>query len=369
MWLALAASCGGTPAGASGAAPAGEEGRSLAAGAGAEPSSEPDGARPAEAPTAGQPAPGASRSGAERAPESAALDEGSSAPGAGASAPGAPSPDAEASAGEGDEPASSGEGEPSGESPPAQAEPPEEGAAAEPAPPAPAPPAPPAPTTLFIAGDSTVMTYVDTAAVGEIAGWGQMIGAFFRDEVRVDNRAIGGRTARRFIDEGRLAELAADLGAGDHLLVQWGTNDGNRTATYELDGQTIPYFLDPATDFKAYLMRYVEVARAAGATLVFVTPPPRNSAYCTGGNGTGGHAQAMRELAADEGLALADLNQKSVEYLRAICPSPEPEDFFLLRADGSVDGTHFQENGARVLARLVAEGLVETGLPLSNLLR
>jgi lysophospholipase L1-like esterase len=47
-------------------------------------------------------------------------------------------------------------------------------------------------------------------------------------------------------------------------------------------------------------------------------------------------------------------------------PSPTPENFFLLRADGSVDGTHFQENGARVLAGLVADGLEDSGVALAQ---
>ncbi len=102
---------------------------------------------------------------------------------------------------------------------------------------------------------------------------------------------------------------------------------------------------------------------------MFVTPPPRNSAYCTGGNGTGAHATALRELGAAEQVAVADLNQKSVEYLKAICPAPTPENFFLLRADGSVDGTHFQENGARNLAEPVAEGLREPGVPVAERLK
>lgn len=224
------------------------------------------------------------------------------------------------------------------------------------------PAAPTAPSTIFIAGDSTVQTYRDTPSPSDQAGWGQMIGAHVAALARVDNRAIGGRTARRFIDEGRLTEIVEELAAGDYLFVQFGTNDGHRTATYEIDGETIRYFLDPATDFKAYLTRYVEVARELGATPVLVTPPPRNSAYCTGGNGTGAHAQAMRELGLALDVTVLDLNALTVEYLRAICPAPVPEDFFLLRADGSVDGTHFQENGARILARLVAEAAHEAGL-------
>jgi lysophospholipase L1-like esterase len=229
--------------------------------------------------------------------------------------------------------------------------------------------APASPVTVFVAGDSTVQTYVDTASPNDQAGWGQMLQAYFRANATVDNRAIGGRTARRFIEEGRLDDILADLRAGDYLLVQFGTNDSNTTATYDLNGQTIPYFLDANTDFKTYLMRYVDGARSKSATPVLVTPPPRNSAYCTGGNGLAAYAQAMRDLAAAQSIALDDLNAKTVAYLRAICPAPTPEDFFLLRPDGTVDGTHFQENGARILARFVADGIRESGIPLAQYLQ
>ena len=243
-----------------------------------------------------------------------------------------------------------------------------EGASPDAGAPAPSPvadagPATPAgPVRVFLAGDSIVQTYADTPSDIDQAGWGQMLHEYFDAAVSIENHAIGGRTARRFIDEGRLDALTAELAAGDYLLVQFGTNDGNRTATYEIDGQTIPYFLEPATDFKAYLERYVDAARERGASPVFVTPTPRNSAYCTGGNGTGGHASAMRELGQALAVPVVDLNARSVTYLQAICPAPTPEDFFLLRPDGSVDGTHFQENGARILAGFVADELVARGL-------
>jgi lysophospholipase L1-like esterase len=238
------------------------------------------------------------------------------------------------------------------------------GGASNPPPGTPAAP-PVGPITIFIAGDSTVQTYADTASDRDQAGWGQMLAPhLLGGDTAIDNRAIGGRTARRFIDEGRLDEILPELSPGDYLLVQFGTNDGNRTATYALGDQMIPYFLDPATDFKSYLQQYLDGARAHGAIPVLVTPPPRNSAYCTGGNGTGAHAQAMRELGSAQGVSVVDLNTASVNYLKAICPAPTPENFFLLRADGTVDGTHFQENGARILAGFVASGLraAEPGL-------
>lgn len=218
--------------------------------------------------------------------------------------------------------------------------------------------------SVFIAGDSTVSEYADTASVSDQAGWGQMFAAHYDERVTVENHAIGGRTARRFIDEGRLDAIWNEISAGDFLLVQFGTNDGHQTATYEINGQTIPYYLDPATDFKTYLRFYIEGAHDRDVEIIFVTPPPRNSAYCTGGNGTGAHAQAMRDLGEEEGVGVADLNQKSVTFLTAICPAPTPEDFFLLRGDGSVDGTHFQENGARILSSMVADGVGEVGAAL-----
>lgn len=225
------------------------------------------------------------------------------------------------------------------------------------------------PIKVFIAGDSTVSTYADTASANDQAGWGQMLPLQYNNQVTVDNRAIGGRSARRFIDEGHLDAIWRDSRAGDYVLVQFGTNDGHRTATYTINGQTIPYYLEPQTDFKSWLQKYVDGAKARELKLVFVTPPPRNSAYCTGGNGTGAHAQAMRELAAVNGVPLVDLNAKLVTYLMNICPAPVPENFFLLRADGTVDGTHFQEHGARVMSSMVADGMAEAALAIDQFRR
>lgn len=224
--------------------------------------------------------------------------------------------------------------------------------------------APPAlPSHVFVAGDSTVANYADTPSPNDQAGWGQMLSLYLPPEVTVDNRARGGRTARWFHMEGGVDAILQALTPGDLVLVQFGTNDGHATATFEIDGVTYMRYADPATDFKTHLRDYfIEPVRAAGGVLVLVTPPPRNSAYCTGGNSLAPYAQAMRELGADEDVPVVDLNTRTVEHLRAICPSPTPEDFFALRADGSVDGTHFQEHGARVLAEFVVEGLVLEGV-------
>jgi len=223
------------------------------------------------------------------------------------------------------------------------------------------------PLTVYLAGDSTVQTYTNSSI--HQAGWGQFLQATLDPKAKVDNQAIGGRTARRFIDEGRLKQISDKLKAGDYLLVQFGTNDGNKTATYELNGETIPYYLDPQTDFKTWLLEYVKVARARSASAVFVTPPPRMS--CTGdshnfGNGLGGYATAMKELGKAENVPVVDLNLRTLEYLNGIGCMAAGKDFFLIRADGTIDSTHFQEGGAQHMAEFVAAELKLLQLSLTS---
>ena len=98
-------------------------------------------------------------------------------------------------------------------------------------------------------------------------------------------------------------------------------------------------------------------------------PPPRNSAYCNGPRSLANYGQAMLDLAQTDNIKVVDLGLKTHAHLSAICPKPTTaaqEMFFKINADDSIDGTHFQENGARVMAGFVADGIDEAKLGLSN---
>jgi hypothetical protein len=68
--------------------------------------------------------------------------------------------------------------------------------------------------TAYIAGDSTVQTY-DPIAYAPQAGWGQMIDRFLADDIAVENHAIGGRSSKNFITQGRLDEILRNIRPGD----------------------------------------------------------------------------------------------------------------------------------------------------------
>jgi lysophospholipase L1-like esterase len=226
------------------------------------------------------------------------------------------------------------------------------------------------PLTIYIASDSTASDYADTASAADQAGWGQMLPALFDPRVTIVNRAAGGRTALWFYLEGGVEGVLKQIKPGDYFFVQFGTNDSNKTATFDVDGVTYPRYADPNTDFTTELLEhYIRPTRERSAEVVLVTPPPRNSAYCGKGNSLAAHSEAMRALGAAEGVTVLDLNKQTFEHLAAICPSPTPEDFFFIKSDGSVDGTHFQENGARHMAAFLGAEMVRVSHPLAGYLK
>ena len=74
----------------------------------------------------------------------------------------------------------------------------------------------------------------------------------------------------------------------------------------------------------------------------------------------------MKELGQTNAVTVVDLGARAVAYLngKADCDWASTN-FFLIRADGTVDGTHFQEMGANILAGLVVEGIRAAALPLA----
>ncbi|GIP56678.1 rhamnogalacturonan lyase family protein [Paenibacillus woosongensis] len=219
---------------------------------------------------------------------------------------------------------------------------------------------------VFLASDSTVQTY-DPYWQPQ-AGWGQMIGRYFTDDVLIDNRAIGGRSSRSFVYEGRLDEILRVIKPGDYLLVQFGHNDATISR---------PERYTSPEDFKTYLKSYVLGARQRGATPILITPVGRRDFNAATGKFNVSfpeYVKSMKEVAHELDVELVDLSASSVAYYDSI--GPEAARSVFLHVDpgvyqafpnGSADDTHFQEYGAIQIARLVASGIQQLGfMPLSE---
>ncbi len=219
--------------------------------------------------------------------------------------------------------------------------------------------------TAYLTGDSTVQTY-DPIAYAPQAGWGQMIDRFFADDIAFANHAIGGRSSKNFLTQGRLDEVLRGIRPGDYLFVQFGHND----ATQGVDDR----YASPE-DYKEYLRVYVEGARQRGATPILVTPVSRRSFNAETGLFNVSfpeYVAKMTELAVEEDVPLVDLSASSRAYLDEIGPEAAKAVFlhvdpgvFPNRPAGTVDDTHFQEYGAIQMARLVAQDVAGLDTPLA----
>ncbi len=208
--------------------------------------------------------------------------------------------------------------------------------------------------TLFIAGDSTVTDQPNEPA----ASWGQMLPRFLKPEIAVANHAESGETLKSFLSGLRLAKILSQIKAGDYLFIQFGHNDQKR--------QWPQTYVDARTTYKAYLRVYIAEARLRGATPALVTSMQRRTFDARGRiqNSHGAYPAAVREVAAEEKVALIDLDRASTAFYEALGPERAPLAF----SAGGKDATHHNNYGAYELAKAVAQGLRDSGSPLSALL-
>jgi xylan 1,4-beta-xylosidase len=220
---------------------------------------------------------------------------------------------------------------------------------------------------VFVIGDSTVKNH------GPGEGWGDALASFF-DETRIQvvNWAMGGRSSRSFIEEGRWERALAQMKRGDFVLLQFGHNDQRELTT---DRGTIPSVgtesqevVNETTTQKStvrtfgwYLRQYVRDARARGVTLIFLSPVPRN--YWSDGrlnNVMAAHARLMAQVAAEEKMPFFDLNEAVARLYSAAGQEAVTRRFFTVG-----DSTHTNAAGAEANATTVVDGLRalrETGL-------
>ncbi|MFC8200632.1 rhamnogalacturonan acetylesterase [Streptomyces sp. NPDC057298] len=223
--------------------------------------------------------------------------------------------------------------------------------------------------TVYIASDSTAQTY--NSRYYPEAGWGQKLSSYFTSNVTVANHAIGGRSSRSFIEQGRLAAIHQVIRSGDYLFVQFGHNDAtvNNPERYT----------SPA-DYKEYLRNdYIRATRARGATPVVVTPVSRRSYNASTGKfnvSFPAYVDAAKAVAREERAPLVDLAAASRVYLDGVGVEGSKGIFLWLNPgqypnfpNGVQDNTHFQERGAVEMARLVSRAVAGLGLPISGEVR
>ncbi len=229
--------------------------------------------------------------------------------------------------------------------------------------------------TIYVAGDSTACNYSN----GHFpqTGWGQVLGNYFPGGVTVQNHALGGRSSKSFIDEGRLATIFSQIQPGDYLLVQFGGNDQ----------KTDERWTDPDTTYRDYLKQYINGAKSLGAIPVILTSCTRriykNGVFDQGAN-LGKFPEAARAVASEMNVPLIDVFNYTVHLVNTSGEEGSKDIYLHLvkndprfigdsrftnsrynQQDVTADNSHFQQYGAEVIAGFIAEELDKLNLSLS----
>ena len=210
------------------------------------------------------------------------------------------------------------------------------------------------PVRIVLIGDSTVCDYkLDRPD----RGWGMFLSERFQPgTVEVVNLAAAGRSTKTFIAEGRWAKALAAKPA--YVFVQFGHNDSHASDK--------PESTDAATAYRDYLRRYIDEARAAGATPILVTPMVRRTFKPDGtlDDTLAPYAEAMKAVALEKRAAVIDLHAASRALVEPMGPD-RAQDF----ANKRGDRTHIKEKGARAMAGLVITDLPSADPKLASLLK
>ena len=218
-------------------------------------------------------------------------------------------------------------------------------------------------TTIYIAGDSTVQSY--NASYAPQQGWGYYLQSYLNG-VTVSNQSIAGRSSKSFYDNGRLDTILGTIKSGDYLMVQFAINDADYTKS-ERYAPVCGKVQNPDNgSFEFYMEKYIEGAKAKGATPILVTTVLGLKAYSNGRfvNSYDNYCKAMKDMASYYNIPCIDLNSLMVNHYNSIGYDAAYK--YHMCSTGTSDMTHFTETGANVVAGIVANALKGINLPVSK---
>jgi len=208
--------------------------------------------------------------------------------------------------------------------------------------------------SFFIVGDSTARSDAP------MRGWADEIAPYFdTKKINVINRAIGGRSSRTYIQEGRWEKVLSEMKAGDFLLVQFGHNDvgpvdarGKFRGTLRSTGEDTEIINRPdgsveiVHSYGWYLKKYIQDARAKGISIIIATPVPHKDWV----NDFAEHRKLASTVAYETQVALIDVTAITGKTYESL--GKEKVDTLF-----SDQRTHTNITGARINAESVVAGI------------
>jgi rhamnogalacturonan acetylesterase len=220
---------------------------------------------------------------------------------------------------------------------------------------------------FYIIGDSTVRNGDGTGKNNQM-GWGSVIDPYFdTTKISIRNHAIGGRSSRTFITEGRWDKILQTLKKGDYVIMQFGHNDASplddtarARGTIRGIGEDSTEIWNPIRKIKEvvhsygwYMRKYVRETKAKGAIPIMCSLVPRNN-WKDGKVNRSADSYALwaKQIADQEGAYFINLNELVAAKYEEM-GADKVKLFF------PADNTHTNNEGAKLNAEIVIKAIKE----------
>lgn len=223
---------------------------------------------------------------------------------------------------------------------------------------------------IYIIGDSTAANKQEQFFPE--TGWGMAFANMFDQGVKVDNRALNGKSTKSFkhdvAKDGSFVDhwtpIAEAICPGDYVLIQFGHNDE------KVSKRNVGTSLD---EFEQNLMYYINQTLERGGIPVLLTPIVRRR-FEDGMliHTHEGYAERIRKVAAFTKTPCIDMESKTRKLVMSYGEAGSKHLFLHVERgdknypEGKQDDTHLNTVGADKVAKLVVEGIRQLKLPIAS---
>jgi lysophospholipase L1-like esterase len=215
---------------------------------------------------------------------------------------------------------------------------------------------------IYIAGDSTAQSYSSRYAPQQ--GWGYYAGNYYTDNVTVVNKSIGGRSSKKFYDEGRFKEITDVLKEGDFVFIQFAINDAGKTNA-DRYAPTCGNVDNPSSgSYEWYMTQFIKDTLAKKATPVLMSCTLSGKSYSNGKFVASytNYTDACKKLASKYNVPFVDVNSAIVDHYNSIGYDKAKSYHLAGAVSGSTDLTHYCEEGANKIAGVIANAVKKANI-------
>ncbi len=216
--------------------------------------------------------------------------------------------------------------------------------------------------TLFLLGDSTTMYYnasKQSQNGGPIQGWGYYLADHLNSGITLDNRSMAGRSSKKAYDEGRWQGIVDSMKAGDFVIIQFAINDSG-SSNADRYAPVCGNVNNPTSgSYEYYMTIFINDCKAKGVTPVLMSCTLNGNSYSGGkfvANYTN-YTNALKQLSSKYNVPFVDANAALVNHYNSVGYDTARSYHMGYTFGDFKDMTHFNENGAKVVAGVIANAV------------